>query len=127
MNALMYGGGNIGRGFIGMLLSQSGYNVTFVDVVDTVVETLNKNGKYPVRIISNAGHTDVDVLNVNAVDGKNGEAVAEAIANANIMATAVGVNVLKFIIPNIVAGLKLRKERNLPPFPGKFIQFPSKP
>jgi mannitol-1-phosphate 5-dehydrogenase len=32
------------------------------------------------------------------------------------MATAVGVNVLKFIIPNIVAGLRLRKERNLPPF-----------
>ena len=116
MKALMYGGGNIGRGFIGMLLSQSGYNVTFVDVVDTVVETLNKNGKYPVRIISNTGHTDVDVLNVNAVDGKNGEAVAEAIANTDIMATAVGVNVLKFIIPNIVAGLKLRKERNLPPF-----------
>ena len=32
------------------------------------------------------------------------------------MATAVGVNVLKFIIPNIVAGLRLRKERNLTPF-----------
>ncbi len=116
MKALMYGGGNIGRGFIGMLLSQSGYNVTFVDVVDTVVETLNKNGKYPVRIISNSGHTDVDVLNVNAVDGKDANAVAEAIAGVEIMATAVGVNVLKFIIPNIVAGLKLRKERNLPPF-----------
>lgn len=116
MKALMYGGGNIGRGFIGMLLSLSGYEVTVVDVVDTVVETLNKNGKYPVRIISNSGHTDIDVLNINAVDGKDGAAVAEAIANVDIMATAVGVNVLKFIIPNIVAGLKLRKERGLPPF-----------
>lgn len=116
MKALMYGGGNIGRGFISMLFSESGYQVTVVDVVDSVVETLNKNGKYPVRIISNIGHTDVDVLNVNAVDGKNGNAVAEAIANVDIMATAVGVNILKFIIPNIVAGLKLRKERGLPPF-----------
>ncbi len=116
MKALMYGGGNIGRGFIGMLFSASGCEVTVVDVVDAVVDTLNKNGKYPVRIISNSGHTDIDVLNISAVDGKNGTAVAEAIANADIMATAVGVNVLKFIIPNIVAGLKLRKERGLPPF-----------
>ncbi len=116
MKALMYGGGNIGRGFIGMLLSSSGYEVTVVDVVDTVVETLNKNGKYPVRIISNSGHTDIDVLNVNAVDGKDVAAVAETVASVDIMATAVGVNVLKFIIPNIVAGLKLRKERGLPPF-----------
>ena len=36
--AIMYGGGNIGRGFIGALLSRSGYEVTFVDVVDAVVE-----------------------------------------------------------------------------------------
>ena len=110
MKALMYGGGNIGRGFIGMLLSASGYEVTVVDVVDTVVETLNKNGKYPVRIISNSGHTDIDVLNINAVDGKDGAAVANAIANVDIMATAVGVNVLKFIIPNIVAGSNRRNE-----------------
>ncbi len=116
MKALMYGGGNNGRGFIGMLLSASGYEVTIVDVVDSVIENLNTNKKYPVRIISNNGHTDIDVLNINAVDGKDGAAVAEAIANVDIMATAVGVNVLKFIIPNIVAGLKLRKERNLPPF-----------
>ena len=34
--AIMYGGGNIGRGFIGMLLSASGYEVTFVDVAEPV-------------------------------------------------------------------------------------------
>ena len=28
--AVMYGGGNIGRGFIGATLSQSGYEVTFI-------------------------------------------------------------------------------------------------
>ena len=116
MKAVMYGGGNIGRGFIGMLLSQSGYEVTFVDVVDTVVDTLNREHKYPVRIINTDGYTDVDVLNVSAVDGKVPEAVAQAIADADIMATAVGVNVLKFIIPNILKGLRIRKERNAPPF-----------
>lgn len=108
MKAVMYGGGNIGRGFIGQLLSQSGYAVTFVDVVDAVVDTLNREHKYPVRILSNEGHKDVEVLNVSAVNGNDMEAVADAIVNADIMATAVGARILKFIVPNIVAGLRKR-------------------
>ena len=115
MKAVMYGGGNIGRGFIGALLSNSGYEVAFVDVVDDVINALNKEHTYPIRIIKGDSYEDIDVKNVSAVDGKDPAAVAEAIAEADIMATAVGVNVLKFIIPNIVAGLRLRKERNLPP------------
>ena len=111
MKAVMYGGGNIGRGFIGQLLSESGYEVTFVDVVDAVVDGLNKNHCYPVRILEGDSHRDVTVKNVSAVDGKDPSAVAEAIAGADVMATAVGVNVLKFIVPNIAAGLRLRMQR----------------
>ena len=40
MNAVMYGAGNIGRGFIGMLLSQAGYRVTFIDIAEPVVKAL---------------------------------------------------------------------------------------
>lgn len=93
-----------------------GYEVAFVDVVDDVINTLNREHTYPVRIVKGDSYEDIDVMNVSAVDGKDPMAVAEAIAGADIMATAVGVNVLKFIIPNIVEGLRLRKERNLPPF-----------
>ena len=110
MKAVMYGGGNIGRGFIGMLFSLSGYETTFVDVAAPVVDGLNEKGKYPVRIISGDTYEDIDVTNVNAVNGNDTQAVAEAIANADIMATAVGVNILKFIIPNLVAGIRRRKE-----------------
>ena len=115
MNAVMYGGGNIGRGFIGMLFSASGYEVKIVDVVDTVVDTLNREHQYPVRILSNEGHKDIEVTNVSAVDGKDPEAVAEAIANADIMATAVGARILKFIVPNIIAGLRKRWEMGRKP------------
>lgn len=57
--AVMYGGGNIGRGFIGALLSQSGYAVTFVDVVESVVQSLQENKTYPVRYVSTEGNEDV--------------------------------------------------------------------
>ena len=55
MKAVMYGAGNIGRGFIGALLSQAGYRVSFVDVADPVVQELRTREKYPVRYVSNEG------------------------------------------------------------------------
>lgn len=107
--AVMYGGGNIGRGFIGALLSQSGYEVTFIDVAEPVVKALRENRRYPIRIVSTEGHEDVWVENVTAANGNLPEAV-DVIANCDIMATAVGARILKFIVPNIVAGLRKRWE-----------------
>ncbi len=112
MKAVMYGGGNIGRGFIGMLFSKSGYKVTFIDVADKVVETLNREGRYPVRIVSNEGYEDIEVTHVDAVNGKDGKLTAETIAGADIMATAEGVNVLKYIVPNLVEGIRRRMQMN---------------
>ena len=106
--AVMYGGGNIGRGFIGALLSQSGYRVTFIDVAEPVVNALQTNGRYPVRYVSKEGHEDVWIENVTAVNGNDTAAAAEAIANCDILATAVGARILKFIVPNLVAGLRMR-------------------
>ena len=110
--AVMYGAGNIGRGFIGMLFSQSGYEVTFVDVAEAVVDTLNRDHAYPIRIVSNDGSQDIEVQNVRAVNGNDTEAVADAIASCDIMATAVGVNILKFIVPDLTAGIRKRMQRN---------------
>ena len=108
MNAVMYGGGNIGRGFIGALLSQSGYRVTFIDVAEPVVKHLQEKGSYPIRYVFSGGHEDVLVENVTAVNGNDTEAASDVIANCDIMATAVGARILKFIVPNIVAGLRKR-------------------
>ena len=105
----MYGGGNIGRGFIGALFSESGYEVTFIDVVDAVVKELQEKRSYPLRYVTSAGNEDVLVTNVTAVNGNLPEAV-EVIANCDILATAVGARILKFIVPNIVAGIRRRWE-----------------
>ena len=113
--AIMYGGGNIGRGFIGALLSQSGYEVTFIDVAEPVVKALQENHTYPVRYVSSEGHKDVWIENVTAVNGNDTEAATDAIANCDIMATAVGARILKFIVPNIIAGLRKRWAMNKGP------------
>lgn len=107
--AVMYGGGNIGRGFIGALFSQSGYEVTFIDVAEPVVRALQEQKKYPIRIVDSHGHEDIWVEHVTAVNGNDAEAI-EKIAGCDIMATAVGARILKFIVPNIVAGLRGRWE-----------------
>ncbi len=114
MKAVMYGGGNIGRGFIGALLSQSGYRVTFIDVAEPVVKALQDNERYPIRIVSTEGYEDVCIENVTAANGNLPEAV-DAIAECDIMATAVGTRILKFIVPNIVAGLRKRWAMNKGP------------
>jgi len=109
MKAIMYGAGNIGRGFIGASFFQAGYAVTFVDVNPLVIEQLNRESAYPVMILDDKkGSYEFQVENVSCVDGKDIAAAAKAIAEADIMATAVGVNVLPFIIPVIAEGVKAR-------------------
>ena len=108
---VMYGAGNIGRGFIGATFAKAGYEVQFIDVNMTVIDALNRDGKYPVEIVSNDGSTDEWITNVSGVDGRDAEAVAEAIANADAMATAVGVNIMPRIVGLIVKGILRRFER----------------
>ena len=50
---------------------------------------------------------------MRAVDGTDAQAVAQEIASCDIMATAVGVNVLPFIAPNIAKGIETRGDRPL--------------
>jgi mannitol-1-phosphate 5-dehydrogenase len=104
----MYGAGNIGRGFIGALLSQSGYHVTFIDVAEELIGRLNAEGRYSVRIVTDGDYEDTEIAPVSAVSGNDPDAAASVIAGADIMATAVGANALKYIAPNISEGLRRR-------------------
>lgn len=107
--AVMYGAGNIGRGFIGKVFSDSGYEVCFLDIDKKVIEAFNKDHEYTVRIVSDDAEVCETVGPVYAVNANTEEAVGE-IASCDIMATAVGVNVLPHIIHTIAEGLKLRKK-----------------
>lgn len=113
--ALMYGAGNIGRGFIGILLHQAGYHVTFVDVISSLVDDINNLKKYNVEIVGDKPEKilvdDIDAINSE----KNNDQLIEAITKADIITTAIGPSVLKTIAPTLAKGLKKRIEVNKKP------------
>ena len=112
--AVHFGAGNIGRGFIGLLLSQAGYHVSFVDVAAPLVDDINTLGKYNVQIFGEAEKTLVE--NVSAINSnENLDALLDAIVEADIVTTAIGPNILKFIAPNIAKGLTKRVATNQTP------------
>ncbi|SDN19654.1 mannitol-1-phosphate 5-dehydrogenase [Paenibacillus sp. yr247] len=114
MRAVHFGAGNIGRGFIGLILSQAGYEVIFSDVNDSLVELLQERKSYSVRLANEAQDT-FTVTNVTAINGKNLADVAEAVAQADLVTTAVGVNILKHIAAGIAKGIEMRIERGAAP------------
>jgi mannitol-1-phosphate 5-dehydrogenase len=109
--AVHFGAGNIGRGFIGKQLVESGYEVCFVDVNLELVAVLNEKKRYNV-ILATDLHESFLIEGVKALDGNNLEEVAKAIDGADLVTTAVGPNILKFIAPAIAQGIALRLASN---------------
>lgn len=109
---VQYGAGNIGRGFIGQLFSQAGYEVAFIDVNMEIINALNKDRQYPVTVVSKQEPLDIIVENVKGVNGMDRELVIDTIADADMMATAIGVNILPRIVPLIAEGIKKRRLTN---------------
>jgi mannitol-1-phosphate 5-dehydrogenase len=114
MRAIHFGAGNIGRGFIGLLLTRSGYEVCFVDVNDTLVSLLQQRGEYSVSLANESNET-TQVSHVTALNGKDIEKVAQAVANADLITTAVGVNILKHIAEGIAKGIEIRVGKTTAP------------
>ncbi|MGE6369393.1 mannitol-1-phosphate 5-dehydrogenase [Planococcus kocurii] len=106
--AIHFGAGNIGRGFIGALFSESGYHVTFVDVADQVINKLNEEKGYQVKLAQSQEET-IAITNVSGINNRTHENdVIEAIQQATYLTTAIGPNILPLIAPLIARGLAKR-------------------
>lgn len=108
MLAIHFGAGNIGRGFIGNLLFHSGYETCFVDVNREIVDLLNEKKEYRV-VLAEPSQEEVLVGKVRAINSAlNPEKVIAAIAEADLVTTAIGPNILPLIANLIADGLRKR-------------------
>ncbi len=105
MKAVVYGGGNIGRGFLGQLLYQSGFETVFVDVNQAMIDKLNADQSYPIKIVSNEKQEEIVIQNVRAVTPDD---AVDEIATADIIFTSAGVRVLPYVAPVLKAGIEKR-------------------
>ena len=107
--AVHFGAGNIGRGFIGEILFENGFEIAFVDVNEKIIDALNERGSYEIEIAED-GQRHIAVSGVRGINnGKNPEEVVAAIAEADIITTAIGPNILPFIAGLIAQGIEARK------------------
>ena len=105
--AVHFGAGNIGRGFIGQLYWESGYDTTFVDVNETVVDLLRARHEYPLHLVSETTEK-LTIDRVTAIHGTRLDDIAAALAEAAIASTAVGSQILPRIAPAIARGVEKR-------------------
>jgi mannitol-1-phosphate 5-dehydrogenase len=108
LRAVHFGAGNIGRGFIGLLLHEAGYEVVFADVNAELIGALHATPSYRV-IEAGAGGVEKTVTGYRAIDSTaDPDGLVAAIAAADVVTTAVGPNILKFVAPAIAAGILAR-------------------
>ena len=107
-SSVIFGAGSVGRGFLGQLFSESGYEVVFVDVDQVLVEALNRRGSYTLRLSGVEAVEELTVGPVRAVDGLDVEQVAAEVARAGLLATAAGARALPDVARSIAAGLDER-------------------
>ncbi|MFD9628938.1 mannitol-1-phosphate 5-dehydrogenase [Peribacillus muralis] len=112
MKALHFGAGNIGKGFIGYVLNKNGYDVCFVDINQKMVNRFNRDNSYVVELLDDS-HTVETISPVTALNSVSQEdEVIEAIVNADLITTSVGVNNLSRIASIVSKGLVKRAKEN---------------
>jgi mannitol-1-phosphate 5-dehydrogenase len=108
--ALHFGAGNIGRGFIGPLLVDSGYHVVFVDIDKGIINALNERRSYNVHVIGSEGPSK-HISSVSGLLSQSDDVIHQlADPNVRIMTTAVGPNVLFKLAPTIAKGIQARRK-----------------
>ncbi len=115
--AVQFGAGNIGRGLMGQLFQESGFDTIFIRANAFLVEQLNRRGSYPLRLLDPYSRSvrELIVSGFKTLHTSQEAAIAEAIANARIVATAVGVANLHAVSSLLAMGIRCRFERKAGP------------
>ncbi|MFV0559362.1 MAG: mannitol-1-phosphate 5-dehydrogenase [Enterococcus sp.] len=110
MKAVHFGAGNIGRGFIGEVLAENGFEISFVDVNYEIIDALNERNGYVIEL-ADESKQKINVHNVYGINNQEDpQAVITAICEADLVTTAIGPNILPFIAELIAKGIKQREK-----------------
>ncbi|UOE42602.1 mannitol-1-phosphate 5-dehydrogenase [Agromyces larvae] len=114
MKAVHFGAGNIGRGFVGLLLHDAGYEVVFADVDAALIGRLQAADRYVVHEVGPGGRDRI-VERFRAIDSAaDAPGLVAELTTADVATTAVGPRVLRFIAPHLLDALRARPG-DLPP------------
>lgn len=92
-SALIFGAGNIGRGFLGLELHRLGFDLTFVESSASIIDMLNRKREYEVQVAEEGKRIFVPVN--KAVSTQDTPSINYLVKNASLIATAVGPHYLK--------------------------------
>ncbi len=106
--ACHFGAGNIGRGFIGLILHHAGYDVSFADVNSSLIRQLNESKQYPVETIAVSPQRYVVNVERSFDINEDTDALIETMANMDILTTAVGPHILPKIAPLFAKALEMK-------------------
>ncbi|WP_373472042.1 mannitol-1-phosphate 5-dehydrogenase [Carnobacterium alterfunditum] len=113
MLAIHFGGGNIGRGFIGEVLNKNGFKIAFVDVNEEIIDALNDKHEYIIEL-AQEGTPQINVNNVYGINNKtHPEEVIASFEQADLITTAIGPKILPYIAPLIAKGIQKRRASHL--------------
>jgi len=108
VKAVHFGAGNIGRGFVGLLLHDAGYEVVFADVNAELIDALAASDQYTVHEVGE-GARDRVVDRYRALNSQSdAAALAAELTTADVVTTAVGPTILRFIAPHVLQALRER-------------------
>ena len=108
MKAVHFGAGNIGRGFVWLLLHDAGYEVVFADVNAELIDALAASERYTVHEVG-VDARDRVVDGYRAVNSQtDATALLDELRTADVATTAVGPTILRFIAPHLVMALRER-------------------
>jgi mannitol-1-phosphate 5-dehydrogenase len=114
--AVHFGAGNIGRGFIGLLLTQSDFHVTFLDVNDTVIQALQQRKEYTVELVGETVESII-VKNVTGINSRTeSQQTQEALNQAELITTAVGPAILPIIAKTLAQTIEYRSINQIPSY-----------
>lgn len=110
--ALHFGAGNIGRGFIGSLLYQAGFELAFADVNTTLINKVNELKQYRVVTIEDNPYEILVKVDTSYDINQNHDELIQKMVGVDLITTAVGPNVLAKLAPLFALAFESKAKSN---------------